>query len=641
MMTPTQSDTFIVHTDAPEASAVPEGFRFAGVRSGIKQARPDLGAILADAPAVVAGTFTQNEVRAACVDRNAGLLPSDRIRAIVVNSGNANAMTGAEGEAANVRMAAALASELGVPPEAILTGSTGLIGLPLPVQLVEEAAGPLVQAAGRDPMDFARAVITTDTHTKVAHAQVVLPGDDATIKLVGIAKGSGMIHPNMATTMGFVCTDARVAPGLLQRLLKEAIDDTFNAITVDGDTSTNDMVIVLASGKSGSDVEGEARTAAFAAALRGILAALARQVAADGEGATRLLQVTVRGAPDRATARALARGVCRSSLVKCSTFAGAPEWGRVGMALGQTAAEIGVQLDQRKLSIAAQDVVLFAGDPQPLPHAADLRRALKTDEIRWTIDLGLGDGEFTAYGCDLGYDYVRINADEAKQIEVGRSGGVTRTLTLAAYSPRLKYQLLCEGLAYVRRFTGLKLMVYLAPSATLSSVTSMARDLELCLDAGLKPLAIVPSAEVAQTIEAHMQATGHYTAHVPPDPVTITNFLDRGHLCTLVREAPDPEAIVELALKLGIAKLVALGNDQGIRDAHGVVQRMAPDTLLAGLERNRFDSTDPDLLVLARHAAHRGVPATHILDARIPHAVVGELFTDEGVGTLITRQALG
>jgi hypothetical protein len=242
----------------------------------------------------------------------------------------------------------------------------------------------------------------------------------------------------------------------------------------------------------------------------------------------------------------------------------------------------------------------------------------------------------------MSYDYVRINADEAKQIEVSRAGGGTRNLTLAAYSPQLKHQLLCEGLAYVRRFTGLKVMVYLQLREGLSDpIAALARDLELCLDAGLKPLAVLPDEASVKTIADHMHEAGHFAAPVPPDPVSINNFLDRGHLCLLVREAPDPEAIVDLALKLGIQKLIALGNDQGLRDAHGFVQRLSPDTLLAGLERGRFDASDPDLLVLARHAANRGVPALHIIDARVPHAVVGELFTDEGIGTLITRQALG
>lgn len=632
-----------VLTEIDDHTPLPRGFSYSGVRCGIKQARPDLGLVRAHVPAVAAGCFTVNRSRAACVTRNAGLVPSERIEAIIVNSGNANAMTGREGEKANADIAAAVARVLGCPPEAVLTASTGMIGVPLPTDLVVDALDELVDSAGSDPHAFARAIVTTDTTIKLAHTELTLPGHETPVRLLGVAKGSGMIHPNMATTLGFVATDAAISPALLSKLLRECIDDTFNAITVDGDTSTNDMVLVLANGQSGAHIEGDVPTSAFHAALRGVLLALAKQVARDGEGATRLLEVKITGAPDRGTARALARQVCRSNLVKCSVFAGQPEWGRVAMAVGHAAAERGLELDPSQIRIAAQGVVLYDADgPCTGVKKAELRRLLRGTDVQWTIDIGCGDADFTAYGCDLGYDYVRINADEAKQIEVSRAGGVSRNLTLAAYSPRLKHQLLVEGLAYVRRFLGLRALIYLQPWAgRLADVAaSLACDLELILDAGLRPLAVLPDAESARTIEEHMAKTGHFAAAVPPDPVTISNYLDRGHLCLLVRESPAPDSVVDLALKLGIHKLIALGNDQGLRDAHGLIQRLAPDTFLTGLERGRFDASDPDLLVLARHAATRGVPALHIIDARVPHAVVGELFTDEGIGTLITRQAL-
>ncbi len=631
-----------VQTSDPDPSAVPQGFRFAGVRCGIKQARDDLGVMLCDRPASAAGCFTRNKAPAACVVRNRSLLPSGKVHALVVNSGCANSMTGVEGVRANDAMASLLAELLGVPATAVLTGSTGIIGVPLASDLVSEAVPALLEAAGRDPMPFARAIVTTDTCTKVAHVSVQLPDADTPVRILGVAKGSGMIHPNLATTFGFVCTDAIVPPALLQRLLSEAVEDTFNAITVDGDTSTNDMVIALAGGASGVDVETDGRVGAFADALRAVLLSLAKQVARDGEGATRLLEVEVTGAPDKATARALARGVCRSNLVKCSAFAGQPEWGRVGMAVGHTAAEIGFDLDPTRMTITALDMTLYDPDgPRLGINTNKLRAGLKQNSVTWRIDLQQGDASASAYGCDMSYDYVRINADEAKQIEVSRAGGVSRNLTLAAYSPRLRHQLLCEGLAYVRRFAGLKVLVYLQRQEGLSDpIASLARDLELCLDAGLKPLAILPDEDAVHTIAEYMRHCGHFAAQVPPDAHTIANYLDRRHLCLMVEHTPAPDLVVDLALKLGIQKLIALGNDQGLRDSHGFVQRLSPDTLLAGMERGRFDASDADLLVLARHAANRGVPALHIIDARVPHAVVGELFTDEGIGTLITRQAL-
>lgn len=635
----------VVRTTHQPGDALPQGFTFSGVRCGIKPGRSDLALLLCSPAAVAAGVFTKNPMRAACCDRNASLVPSGNVAAVIVNSGNANAMTGAQGASNNAKVAAELGKLLGCAPERVLTASTGVIGTQLPVDLVVEALDPLIAAHGDDPRGFAEAILTTDTVTKFAAVELQLPGADAPVRLFGVAKGSGMIHPNMATTLGFVCTDAAVPPALLQSLLGQAIQTTFNAISVDGDTSTNDMVLVLANGASGVHVEDDAKVAAFAAGLHAVLRELAKQVARDGEGATRLLEVEVTGAPDVASAAAIARTVAKSNLVKCSVFAGQPNWGRIAMAVGQAAIEHGVAVTPATLRIAAGGHVLFDGDRDGRGSAhlpAELKRALRSGEVAWSIDLGIGEASFTAWGCDMTYDYVRINADDAKGIAVANNGTVSRSLSLSAYSPRLKQQLLVEGLGYVRRFTGLKLMVYLQPAARGrgESIDGLAQDLELCLDAGLKPLVIVPDKEAAQRIEELTHKSGHFAAMVAPDPMSIGTLLDRGHLCILVRESSAPDAVVELALKVGIHKLVALGTEEGLRDAHGTVQRLSPETLLAGLERGRFDDSDPDLLVLARHAATRGVPALHILDARMPHAVVGELFTDDGVGTLVTRQAL-
>lgn len=619
------------------------GFRFAGTRCGIKHARPDLALIVSDRPTVVAGCFTQNRARAACVERNAAALPADGLRAVLINSGNANAMTGQAGVEDNILMAATAATALGLQVETVLTGSTGIIGVPLPVKLIEEAAPEFESKLAEDPGAFAKAILTTDTCTKVAHTSIILPGQDAPVRVLGVAKGSGMIHPNMATTFGFVLTDAAITPDKLQAMLSPAVDRTFNSITVDGDSSTNDMVLAMANGSSGLRVEGDAAEALFAQALEGVLLSLAKQVTRDGEGATRLIEVEVTGAPSDAIARELARGVCRSSLVKCSAFAGQPEWGRVSMAVGQVAADRGLQLDPGALTIHAQGTLLYDRSGPKLGHnSASLRAGLQQTEVHWAVDVGLGGtGSATAYGCDLSYDYVRINADEAKQIDVSRSGSVSRNLSLAAYSPRLKHQLLCEGLSYVRRFTGMRVMVVLPNLEKLEApIVTLANDLELCLDAGLKPLAVLPSAAAVETVAEHMRKAGRFAASVATDPVSISTLLDRGHLCLLPRTEPTPDATIDLALKLGIQKLIVLAADGGIRDKHGLVQRLSPDTFLTGLERGRFDTTDPELLVLARHAAKRGLPAFHAIDGRIPHAVVGELFTDEGIGTLITRQAL-
>lgn len=632
-----------VSTSLADDDALPRGFSFGGLRCGIKQGRPDLGLVRSDRPATAAAVLTRNPARAACIDRNAGLVPSARVTAVLVNSGNANAMTGTRGERANEEVAHATARALDVDPSEVLTLSTGVIGVPLPVSLITRALPTLVAEAGATPMPFARAILTTDTVTKIARTEVLLPGVEAPVVLLGIAKGSGMIHPNMATTLGIVCTDAAIAPHHLQALLRQGADETFNAICVDGDTSTNDAVTVLANGASGIHVESPDAVATFGAALKAVMASLARQVALDGEGATRLLEVEVRGAPDDPTARLVARGVCRSSLVKCSTFAGHPDWGRIAAAVGQAALEHELAVDPKRMSIAVQGITLF----EPQGPCADvdeqtLDRRMREATVRWTVDLGDGPGRALGLGCDLSYDYVRINADEAQTIEVGDDGLVRRNPGLASYSPRLKHLLLVDGLAYVRRFMGLRMMVVVpAPPTRADVVDTLAEDLELCLDANLRPLLVVPTEAMAHAVQEHLRSTGHFVATVTRDAVEIGRMLDRGHLCVMVQERPTPADVVDLAIELGMHKLIAMTDAQGLRDARGLVPTVSSQGFPRDLEQGRFASSPPDLVALAERAVDQGVPALHLIDLRLPHALVGELFTDEGIGTLVTRQAVG
>lgn len=636
------------NTELTSTTPLPAGFAFAGVHAGIKRTRPDLGLIHCPGGASVAGCFTKNPVRAACVDRNRSLLPTDGIKAVVTNSGNANAMTGEQGIASNTQMAAVVAEGIGAAAEQVLSLSTGVIGVQLNLEKIGEAVPPLVAALGEDPTSYATAILTTDTCTKVAQLTVMLPtadGGEAPVQLFGVAKGSGMIHPNMATTLGYVCTDAAVAPALLDRLLKALIDDTFNAITVDGDTSTNDSVLVMASGASGVHVESGPAVESFTAALKGVLTSLARQVAQDGEGATRLLQVDVAGAPTKALARKIARGICRGSLFKSSVFAGDLEWGRLAAAAGQTCAEHGASIDMGKIQIYAQGIQLVKDGTPVAPDTTELLRRLQAPEVKWRLELGetptdQSDGLATAWGCDLTYDYVRINADESMQIEVRPDGGVGRNLTLGAYSPKLKHQLLVDGLAYVRKFTGMKVIVALGGAVTKKPalIDALVRDLELVVDAGMRPLVVTPSAELADEIAAGLSRGPTRTNRVDAIPAKISPWLDRGHLCLLVKTTPDPGELVSLAIKLGVGKLIALADSQGMFDERGLVTVLSPDQAIGGLKRGRFDSHADENLALARHAATQGLPALHLIDGRLPHALVAELFTDQGVGTLISRQ---
>ncbi len=632
-----------VLTEITDNYTGPKGFSFGDSHCGIKRTRPDLATITCEPAATAAGCFTQNPVRAPCVDRNASLVPATQVHGVLVNSGNANAMTGESGIVANREMAEHLAAALQCEPTQILTLSTGVIGVPLNTRVIGKATPNLVKGAGPSPLGFAEAILTTDTCTKVAYLDVQLPGENTPIKLLGIAKGSGMIHPNMATTLAFVCTDAKVAPEQLQQLLSGSIGATFNAITVDGDTSTNDTTLVLANGASRQTIEGDARVAAFGAALHAVLLSLAKQVAQDGEGATRLLEVDVSGAADLNTATAVARGICRSSLFKCSVFAGQADWGRLAAAAGQAALEAGLELTGPQLNISVQGIDLVkSGQPVDTHKSSELQRKLREPVVNWTVTIGNGPGTFTAYGCDLSYDYVRINADEATQVEVSPGGMVARNLTLSAYSPRLKHQLLVDGLAYVRRFTGLKALVYVHGVAAerLDLTASLAEDVELCVDAGLKPLVVVPHHQMADALLDHIKKTGHYATKVAPDPAEISLYLDRGHLCVVVESVPEPGEFIDLAIKLGVQKFIALGDGQGLEDHAGLVSVLSPELLLAGLDRQRFHTGHPEFLALARQGAVRGVPALHLIDGRIPHALVGELFTDQGIGTLITRQSV-
>jgi glutamate N-acetyltransferase/amino-acid acetyltransferase len=635
--------SFDLSTSLEGSLALPAGFEFAGVHAGVKRSRKDLGLIRCTSPAgaSAAGVFTRNLVRAPCVDRCASLLPAAGVRAVLVNSGNANAMTGAGGVAANQAMAEAAAGPLEAAPEAVLTCSTGVIGVPLDPQKIADAMPHLCAALGSDPRGFAKAILTTDTVTKVAHGELELDG--GVVRLFGVAKGSGMIHPNMATTLGYVCTDAAIAPELLHELLREAIEPSFNAITVDGDTSTNDTVLALASGESGVEIADDHTRARFGAALFEVLLALAEQVARDGEGATRLLEVQVSGAPDQATAKAIARGCCRSSLFKCSVFAGeAAGWGRLGAAAGQAALEAGFHdLDPSTIEIDAQRVPLVRGGaPVEQLELGELVRRLREPTVRWQVRVGEGPGSFTALGCDFSYDYVRINADEALQLVVDARGQVGRNVTLSSYTPILKHQLLVDGLSYVRRFTGLRVMVHLSGSAALKPrlLASVARDLELMLSAELRVLVVVPDAEVLAGLRKDFADGAYRLAEVPFDAAKIAARLDRGQACALIQRRPDPGALVALAVRLGLGKVLSLADDQGLRDAGGLVSELTPEQALVGLDRGRFSTEADENLAFARHAARQGLAALHLIDGRLPHALVAELFTEQGVGTLISRQ---
>ncbi len=391
----------------------PKGFWAGGVRAGIKPnaQKEDLALIYSEAPCAAAAVYTQNRVQGAPIAVTKRNLANGRAQAVIVNSGNANTCN-PDGEEKAQRMCGIAAEQLGIPAEDVIVASTGVIGQKLPMEPIEGAAAALKASLSRTGSGLAaRAIMTTDTVPKEAAAQVTLGG--RTVTVGGIAKGCGMIHPNMATMLCFLATDCAIAPELLQTAVRRAADETFNMISVDGDTSTNDTFAVLANGLAGNPViAGEDEDfAAFTQALTQVARALAKKMAGDGEGATKLLICRVTGAKDTADARKAAKAVICSSLVKAAMFGEDANCGRVLCAVGYS----GAQVDVGKIDVAyesANGEIAVCRDGCGLAFDEELAaRVLHAQEITVAVTLHDGDGAAEAYGCDLTYDYVKINGD--------------------------------------------------------------------------------------------------------------------------------------------------------------------------------------------------------------------------------------
>jgi glutamate N-acetyltransferase/amino-acid N-acetyltransferase len=384
------------------------GFRASGVSAGIKaNGGLDLALIVSETPAAAAAVFTTNRAQAApiAVSRDHLSRSGALARAIVVNSGCANACTGEQGLRAAREMALETARLVGCPAEQVLVASTGVIGVALPVDKICAALPSAVHAAAADHGDLAaRAIMTTDPFPKESAARVAIGGREVSIG--GMAKGSGMIEPMMATMLAFVTTDAAIPPPLLQRALCEAADETFNAITVDGECSTNDSVMVLANGASGAAVD-DTTYGPFAQALRTVCHELALGIVRGGEGATKLVKVTVTGAATRDEARKAAKAIANSLLVKTAIHGGDPNWGRLIAVAGRA----GVAFDLARAAVTIGTTILFDGG---VPHDENSARAaehLRGKAISIEVDLGSGSAASTVWTCDLSAEYVRINAD--------------------------------------------------------------------------------------------------------------------------------------------------------------------------------------------------------------------------------------
>ena len=393
-------------------ASLPRGFRFAGIACGLKKTGAlDLAIISSDVPASAAAVFTQNLVVAAPVTISKEHLRASkgRMRAVIVNAGNANCATGAAGHAAAQKTVAETAKRLGCTPNEIIVCSTGVIGVPFAVEKILRSLPKLTRNRRPSARSFAElslAICTTDTRPKTAGASFKMAGKR--IHLVGCAKGAGMIHPNLATTLAFVVTDAAIAPALLQKTLRDVCSRTFNCISIDGDSSTNDTLAVFANGAAGAPAirAGSASHRAFATALEDVCRSLALQIVADGEGAQRVIEIEVRGAKTETAAKRIAETIATSPLVKTAFAGGDPNWGRVFAAAGRS----GVQFDPARVDITMANIpVLRKGQPLDFNERAASDRLL-AEHVPIVLHLHAGNASARYWTCDLTAEYVRINA---------------------------------------------------------------------------------------------------------------------------------------------------------------------------------------------------------------------------------------
>ena len=385
----------------------PKGFLCSGICAGLKEEpKKDLGLIFTEQPAIVGGVFTQNRFPAAPVQYCKSLVPANNFRALIVNSGNANAATGQSGIDANYQMASLLAKEIDVDPKQVLTSSTGIIGRPFPIQEIENAIPPLVEQLTPDIKSFSEAILTTDIKAKTAVVKVQIGAETYTV--TGTTKGSGMIHPNMATMLAYVLTDAPLPFASIQEITAETAAASFNVVSIDGDTSTNDSFFIICSNPVESIDAGV--LAKVKAAISEVAVSLAKQIAADGEGAEHLLEVTVSEAPSVEIADSVLQSVLTSNLVKTAIHGQDPNWGRLLMAVGNGLSSFQVP-NNLPISIEIQSTPVFVkGEPVSVDekHLTDL---LAKFEVFVHINLHHGQHTATGWGCDLSHGYVSINAD--------------------------------------------------------------------------------------------------------------------------------------------------------------------------------------------------------------------------------------
>ena len=387
----------------------PQGFQAAGVKAGIKKSgNLDVAVIYTEQEAAVAGTFTQNAVASAPVRASKKVIATGMAHAITANAGCANACTGEQGEKDAAAMQDITATALGCKADDVVVASTGVIGVNLPMDKMENGIKQAVKELSSDGSENAgKAIITTDTYSKACATEITLGGKE--VRFGAIAKGSGMIQPNMATMLCFITTDAAIDSKLLQKALSEIVEVSFNMISIDGDMSTNDMVIVLANGAAGNAkiTEENEDYKLFKATLQNICQELSKKIAADGEGATKFLTISVTGARNFAEAKTIGMSVAKSPLVKTAFFGEDPNWGRVICAVGYA----GVPMDPNKTVVKFGDIPVYANGVGADYDEAELRKVMEAHDIVIGIDMGEGEAQADIWSCDFSYEYVKINGE--------------------------------------------------------------------------------------------------------------------------------------------------------------------------------------------------------------------------------------
>ncbi len=691
---------------------LPKGFLASGRNAGIKNSKPDLGILISEAPATLAACVTTNRSRAACADRTVRLVEAGRkVRAIIAVSGNANALTGEAGIHADESIAVALGERIGVDADQIVTAATGVIGQLLPRDTIVGAIDPTLAALSSDPSLFAQSILTTDRVTKLSAREVFVSGKR--VRLHAVAKGAGMIHPGMATMLCFVTTDARVDEATLKKALARSVEDTFNQLTVDNDMSTNDMVIALANGNAkGVEIPRDGPNyEIFADALCQLLDEMAKLIALDGEGANRLLDVQVVGAATRSDARIVSRAIASSMLVKTAIFGADPNaGGRMMSAAGAAAATHQLSFDPKTAVLEIQDIAVFRGGTPAKTDQAYLRQRMTEPEVKVSLDLKAGSENARAYGCDLSYDYVKINADYAAVTVTSSDGSVSVQDRLADLGPTIKKSLLIEALRYIDRFRGLRAVIKLGGAAMVDPKLELefAEDVLLLRSVGLLPIVVHGGgAEISRTLEhlgektefidglrvtnatsmrvVEMVLTGSVNqrlvaalnrtgcravglsgkdggliraqkidrdlgqvGEVRSVDVTLINMLEKDGYIPVVSPVGlgddstsyniNADVVASrLATALGAEKLIFMSDVPGLLEADKVVSELNSDQLKTRLDRGEIKGGMKPKLESGLAALAGGVASVHVVDGRVPHNLIAELFTDSGVGTLIRR----